>query len=102
MKKQNIFLAIIVGVLSLQVCANACDRDMGKMQEKRIEKMTKNLKLTDDQVQKITALFKEQGDQMKKLHDDSETKLKAILTPDQAKIFDENQAKKDKKSCCKN
>ena len=69
--------------------------------EQRVERMTTELKLTDDQKTKVTALFEEDAKKMRELRNDknltredqrekframrteSDSKLKQILTPEQ-------------------
>ena len=55
----------------------------------RIERMTKELNLTPDQKTKVEALFKEQHEKFKAIHEETQTKLKTILTPDQMTKMEE-------------
>jgi len=41
------------------------DKDAGKWQEKKIEKMSKNLNLTAEQKDKLSAIMKENGEKIK-------------------------------------
>jgi protein CpxP len=51
--------------------------------------MTKELNLNEEQKTKMDALFKEQHEKYKALHEETRTRLKEILTPEQIKKMDE-------------
>jgi len=79
---------------------------------KRMEELTKALNLTTDQQAKVKEIFKESGPQTKAIHEDAtltpkdrhqkmkaireanETKIRALLSSEQAQKFDEFIAKK--------
>ena len=83
----------------------------GKMEEHRIEHMTKALNLTPDQVTQVKAIDASSHDQMRALHEDtatapadkrakmmaihedSMTKVRALLTDEQKTKFDAMEAK---------
>ncbi len=86
-------------------------QSMEKMHEKHLEKMTKDLNLTVEQKDKISALMKNKSDKMmaekkkmmdaeKIIRDDYNVKLKEVLTPEQAtkhnKMMEERKAKMEK------
>jgi Spy/CpxP family protein refolding chaperone len=50
---------------------------------RKVERLTKELNLTDEQKTQVEALFKEQHEKFKALHEETNTKLKTILTPEQ-------------------
>lgn len=99
MKKYYIALVVLMVLIAGQVSVQACC-DKEKMHDKQLKMMTKKLDLTDDQVKKVDELLKNQGEVMKKNHEEFQTKLKGILTPEQSKKF-EAKMEKRKKSCCK-
>ncbi len=77
-------------------------------QAKRIERMDRNLNLTAEQKDKVAAIFKENDaktkaamDKAKKemdaIRDAGHKKVKTVLTPEQAKKFDEMKAEMQKK-----
>lgn len=77
-------------------------------QGKKLERLTKELKLTADQKNKVEAILKEEQPQrqaimdkmnadMKAINDASDQKIKAVLTPDQVKLYDQMQMKHQKK-----
>ncbi len=79
-----------------------------QMVEKRAEALSKKLKLNDDQKAKLTALFKENAETMKAkmeamraehkaAREATDLKIKAILTPEQVKQFDEMRTKQEER-----
>ena len=78
-----------------------------KMEEridKRLDRMTKNLKLTDDQRSRIEGILKAKAErakalheQMRALHESTEKDVRAVLTADQQKTYDEKKAKMKEK-----
>lgn len=111
------FVAVLVALLFVTSAGLAlaegmkceCKMDKtGKGQDKRVERLAKELKLTEDQKAKVTAILKEDEPQMKALQDKmmadqkairdaSDQKIKAVLTPDQAKQYDQIKEKHQKK-----
>jgi protein CpxP len=83
----------------------------GMHPERRVEMMQKRLGLSDDQTAQVKGVFEtergkmealrsnsslsrpEMRSQMMAIHQDEEVKLHTILTPDQAKKYDEMQAR---------
>jgi|SRR3954462_3222646 protein CpxP len=79
--------------------------------DERISHMSKDLNLTDDQTAKIKAILTDEKSQMdalhndtatskedkmakfKSIHEDSNSQVRALLTADQQKKFDEQEAK---------
>ena len=58
-----------------------CDRE--QYRAKKIERLDKELSLTDDQKSKIDALFKQNGEKFKAIREETQSQLKTILTPEQ-------------------
>lgn len=102
MKKLLLVCAVVLGV-------SAASHAQGRMQrspEEQAAQLKTNLALNDDQTTKITAIYKAQAasrDSLMKAGGDmrsammpmmqaTNAKIKAVLTADQAKKFDEMQA----------
>src|SRR5690349_19018867 len=73
----------------------------GEFIDKRVEHMTKKLGLNDSQKDQLKQVLQSEvdqikplQDQMKTIHDDTQTKIKAMLTPDQLKKY---ESMKDKR-----
>ncbi len=102
--KVSLIAALVAGVLlACSGIASAQETKEGKKKgqfspQARVEQMDKIVKLTDAQKTKLTALFEEQGKKMAEMRDlpqdqrrekmqafreESDKKLKEILTPDQ-------------------
>ncbi len=94
------------GLLACTMTVRAQDAKEGKkgrgpMMQQNLDRMSEELKLTDDQKTKVKALFEEQGKKMRELREDTSLsqeqrrekaqamrednnkKMKAILTPEQ-------------------
>ncbi len=96
MKKEVFILLVLAGIVSFQLTINACDHKDGpkkraEMQQKRLNHMTKDLVLTEPQVQQVQTIFKEQDAKMKAAHDEFESKLKTVLNEEQRKKFEARQ-----------
>jgi Spy/CpxP family protein refolding chaperone len=108
---KKVFALFFVGMLMVQGfgLAFADEKDQSKMHEKRIEKLTKELNLTADQKDKVSSILKESGEKIKAemekvrevIKQDTDQKIKAVLTPEQAVKYDaqkaERRAKMEKK-----
>jgi Spy/CpxP family protein refolding chaperone len=60
---------------------------------KRVEHLTKELGLTSDQQVKVEAIFNTQREKMKAAHEEAQTALKAVFTPEQLTKFEAIQDK---------
>lgn len=60
---------------------------------KRVEHLTKELGLTSDQQVKVEAIFNTQREKMKAAHQEAQTALKAVFTPEQQTKFEAIQDK---------
>jgi protein CpxP len=58
-------------------------------QKHRIERLTKELNLTDEQKAKVEAIFKTQHDKFKALHEETHTQLGTVLSPEQLTKLDD-------------
>ncbi|MDR6943935.1 Spy/CpxP family protein refolding chaperone [Mucilaginibacter pocheonensis] len=103
MKKILLMCCFLMGIAAV---SHAQGGGMRKSPEERAKDLQTQLKLTDDQTTKITAIYKEQatkmdsvrtaanGDRsamrgaMRPMMEATNTKIKAILTPDQAAAYD--------------
>ncbi|HUT83688.1 MAG TPA: Spy/CpxP family protein refolding chaperone [Thermodesulfobacteriota bacterium] len=91
MKFKNVWIALC-SVIAMLVVAGGVAQAQGPMRtsEGKINKMKQELNLTDEQVKQITPIIqsemqkrKELMDQMRNLHQDTETKIGQFLTPEQ-------------------
>lgn len=55
----------------------------------KMERLTKELDLTEEQKTKMETLFKEQHEKYKTIHEETRTRMKEILTPEQVTKMDE-------------
>jgi len=55
----------------------------------KMECLTKELDLTEEQKTKMDTLFKEQHEKYKTIHEETRTRMKEILTPEQMTKMDE-------------
>jgi periplasmic protein CpxP/Spy len=122
MKKLSLLAAVVLGSLvafsNTAIGQDAQGQDgtkgkRGQTVEQQMERMTKNLDLTDAQKPKVKALLEEtnkkrqdirantaQADQREKMRavmQDQQTKLKAILTPEQWQKYEKQQEELKKK-----
>ncbi|MBX3640339.1 MAG: hypothetical protein KF888_07490 [Nitrosomonas sp.] len=75
---------IIALVLPLSVAAYPGGKgDHEQYRAKKIERLNKELGLSEDQKVKVEALFKEQGEKHRVLHQETRSQLQTILTPEQ-------------------
>jgi Spy/CpxP family protein refolding chaperone len=105
---------VFAALFAVQLAGTAFAGDkkcQGKWQEKRVERLTKDLSLTAEQQGKITSIFKENDEkhkaEMEKMREamkaekaETDQKIQAILTPEQNQKFEtmkaERQAKMEK------
>lgn len=85
----------------------------GKTAENRVERMKKNLSLSDEQCSKLTKVFNDfdkesqalrdkHRDEMQKHRNDLDKKIEKILTAEQLKTYNEKREKADKRPCYRN
>lgn len=96
----NVKLISLVIALVLPLSAVAYPGGKGDHEHyrgKKIERLDKELGLSEDQKAKVEALFKEQGEKHKAIHKETQSRLKAILTPEQnAKLEEMKQRRLEK------
>jgi Spy/CpxP family protein refolding chaperone len=91
MKFKNVLIALCSVIVMLVLLAGSAPAQGPKpTAEEKINKMKQELNLTDAQVKQITPIIqsemqkrKELMDQMRNLHQDTETKIGQSLTPEQ-------------------
>lgn len=71
-----------------------------EMQEKHLGWLSEELKLTEDQKNQVKPILEEKANKMDALRDETHEKIKAVLTEDQKKSFDEMKAKGPWKMGC--
>jgi Spy/CpxP family protein refolding chaperone len=89
MNKKIIILALALG---LPLTAAAFSGDKGDFEghhANRVEHLTKSLDLTAEQKTKVEALFKEQDEKLKIIHEETQVRLQAILGKEQITKLDE-------------
>ncbi|WP_020565479.1 hypothetical protein [Methylosarcina fibrata] len=64
---------------------------------RKVERLAKDLNLTAEQKTQVEALFKEQHEKFKALHEETNSKLKTILTPEQMTKMEEMQKQHQEK-----
>jgi periplasmic protein CpxP/Spy len=89
MNKKIITLALALA-LPLTVAAYPGDKgDFEGYHANRVEHLTKNLELTPEQKTKVEAIFKEQEEKLKIIHEETHKRLQEVLTKDQITKLDE-------------
>ncbi|MGZ8237241.1 MAG: hypothetical protein ACXW00_03505 [Methylobacter sp.] len=91
MNKKIIMIAMALA-LPLTVAAmpgTDKENDEGSHYGNRMERMTKELNLNEEQKTKMNALFKEQHEKYKTIHEETRVRLKEILTPEQMTKMDD-------------
>lgn len=110
MKKIALASAMLTGLIALTAPMKPIRADEGGEKkwgrefsvDERLEKMTKKLNLTTDQQASFKTILEQSKtkmdairEQMKSLHEDTQEKIRGVLTDDQKKKFDE--MKKERK-----
>ena len=89
MKKLMMICGLMLGIAGF---ANAQQGGgQGRMMmkpEERVKQLDEKLKLSDDQKTKLTTVFTEQAETMKKMRADNDAKVTAVLTDDQKKTYE--------------
>ncbi|MGR8953324.1 MAG: Spy/CpxP family protein refolding chaperone [Gammaproteobacteria bacterium] len=90
MHKTLLTLAIVLTFpLTVAAFPGGQDPDAEEHRQHRLERLTRELKLTDEQKTKVEALFKEQHDKFKLLHEETRIKLGKVLSPEQMTQMDD-------------
>ncbi len=102
---------IFAGIFVVMACGLASaneGKEKGKWQEKKVEKMTKDLGLNTDQQGKVSAILKDNSDKIeaetqkymdakKAIRDAEDQQIMAVLTPEQAQKYLKEQAEHKEK-----
>jgi periplasmic protein CpxP/Spy len=97
MNKKIITLAL---TLALPLTAAAFPGGQGDFEghhANRIERLTKELDLTPEQKTKVEAIFKEQHDRFKIIHEETQKRLQEVLTKEQSAKLDELKKQRHEK-----
>lgn len=86
----GLLLALCIPLTALADMDDAPHVDSGK----RVERMTKELGLNDEQKTKVTVIFDAQREKIKALHEEMTASLKGVLTPEQFTKFEANKEKR--------
>jgi periplasmic protein CpxP/Spy len=96
----NVKLISIIIALALPLSVAAYPGGKGGHEQyraKKIERLDKELGLSEDQKANIDALFKEQGEKYKALHQETQSRLQTILTPEQNSKLEEMKQRRHEK-----
>ena len=97
MNKKIITLAL---ALALPLTVAAFPGDNGGFEghhADRVERLTKDLNLTPEQKTKVEAIFKEQDEKFKIIHEETQKRLQEVLTKEQLTKFDELKKQRHEK-----
>jgi Spy/CpxP family protein refolding chaperone len=97
MNKKIITLAL---ALALPLTATAFSGDKGDFKghhANRVEHMSKHLDLTAEQKTKVEALFKEQDEKLKIIHEETRTRLQEVLSKEQMTKMDDMKKQRHEK-----
>jgi periplasmic protein CpxP/Spy len=90
MNKTLLTLAIVLTFpLTVAAFPGGHGPDSEEHQARRIERLTRELKLTDEQKTKVEAIFKEQHYKFKVIHEETQTKFGTVLSPEQMTKLDD-------------
>ncbi|NOT10710.1 MAG: hypothetical protein HOP23_02580 [Methylococcaceae bacterium] len=97
MNKKIITFALALA-LPLTVAAFPGDRgDFEGHHAHRIEHLTKSLNLNPEQKTKVEAIFKEQGEKLKVIHEATRARLQEVLTKEQMTKMDDMKKQRHEK-----
>jgi Spy/CpxP family protein refolding chaperone len=97
MNKKIITLALALA-LPLTVAAYPGDKgDFEGHHANRVERLTKNLELTPEQKTKVEAIFKEQEEKLKIVHEETHKRLQEVLTKEQITKLDDLKKQRHEK-----
>jgi Spy/CpxP family protein refolding chaperone len=97
MNKKIIILALAL-VLPLTVAAFPGDKGgFEGHHANRVERLSKRLDLTPEQKTKVEALFKEQDEKFKVIHEQTRTRLQEVLTKEQMTKMDDMKKQRHEK-----
>jgi periplasmic protein CpxP/Spy len=97
MNKKTIILAL---TLALPLTATAFPGDKGDFEGhhgNRVERLTKQLDLTAEQKTKVEAIFKEQEEKLKVIHEETHKRLQEVLTKEQITKLDDLKKQRHEK-----
>jgi Spy/CpxP family protein refolding chaperone len=86
MNKKTLLLATVLMLPFTAVLADPVEDGPHGHSPKRLEKA---LALTPDQTTKVEAIFKEEHEKFRALHEESHNRIKEVLTPDQVAKWEE-------------
>jgi protein CpxP len=92
MNKKIITIAIALALPFAASAVTGTDKEGfegGYRHGEKMERMAKELNLNEEQKTRMDALFKEQHEKYKKIHEETRARLKEILTPEQMQKMDE-------------
>jgi len=97
MNKKIITLALALA-LPLTVAAFPGDQaDFEGRHANRVERLTKELNLTPEQKTKVEAIFKEQHEKFKAIHEETQKRLQEVLSKEQMTKMDDMKKQRHEK-----
>jgi len=91
------FFSASLLIFSATALALPTDDEMGTPQSHKLEWISKELQLTPDQASKVDVVLKEQHAKFKAIHEESSTRIEAILTPEQITKWEKIKAERQEK-----
>lgn len=92
MKTRFIVLTLILSISPLAVAVAEQGDDLGR-QQRRIDHLSKELNLTEEQKPQLEAIFTQQREKRKALREETRTRLQQVLSPEQMTKLDEMRKK---------
>ncbi len=89
MNKTILTLALVLTLPLTAMAFPGGDQDPEGRHGKRIERLTKELNLTGEQKTKVEIIFQEQHEKFKAIHEETQTKLSTVLSPEQITKMEE-------------
>ena len=97
MNKKIITLALALALPLTVAAFHGGNGDFEGHRANRVERLTKNLDLTPEQKTKVEAIFKEQDEKFKIIHEETQKRLQEVLTKEQLTKFDELKKQRHEK-----
>lgn len=94
---QNILILTTVLMLPLNAFAFYGEGGQDAPPHHRLEHLSQELKLNDEQKSKLETIFKEQREKFRAIHEESHQRIKEVLTPEQLNKWEEIQKQHQEK-----
>ena len=97
MNKKIITLALALALPLTVAAFPGGNGDFEGHRANRVERLTKNLDLTPEQKTKVEAIFKEQDEKFKIIHEETQKRLQEVLTKEQMTKMDDMKKQRHEK-----